>query len=588
MRASGAVVAQIQAEAASRPRPRGGIDTIHGANVHGATLFLNSLARPPIRYAHGARRRVRFGKRYPGRRAHWIFHRAGAWRQPALVGCARRLARTPTHVGARSGDDHRPPAEDQRGHRWLDRAGSGRVRLATGFCRGRDDETLSATRRRGRARTAPALAADRQLLEYFVPFEAAVEAGVSTAMESYGEINGEPLAASGRLLKGLLRQRLGFGGMLVTDWAEIENLHSFHRVAASAEDAVLLAMGETSIDMSMVPTDTSFPRILQALVRAGKVDEARLDTSVRRVLELKAWLGILPPPAHAPPGSAATVTGPEALNTALGASVGDAAGRQLSLDAARAAVTLLLNRPPPDRPTAANSTAPYTADQCSTYLNEGHWGSDGGRADGPPTSRVRVRPGRAAWLPRMISASTAAASEPVTPSEPPPPLLPLNLSAGTRLLLVGPLAASLRMLVGGWSVHWQGAHRRRAGVHGRLHLVRPALARAPVGHHRAPHRLRVQRERKRRRARLEEEPCPPPPISRRSSSGRIGRRDRRVPRTAVDGEAGDITDLSSTRADARCAAARATLVPPPVLLSPRLPPQPRCRPCTNGEGSRTR
>ena len=129
---------------------------------------------------------------------------------------------------------------------------------------------------------------DRQLLEYFVPpFEAAVRSGVATAMESYGEVNGEPVASSGRLLKGLLRQRLGFTGMLVTDWAEIENLHRFHKVAASDSDAVLLAMRQTSIDMSMVPTDDSFPRLLTGLVTGGSLPQSRLDDSVRRVLGLK-------------------------------------------------------------------------------------------------------------------------------------------------------------------------------------------------------------------------------------------------------------------------------------------------------------
>jgi beta-glucosidase len=61
-----------------------------------------------------------------------------------------------------------------------------------------------------------------------------------------GEVNGEPVAASSRLLNGLLRGRLNFSGLLVTDWAEIENLHSFHRVAATPSDAVELAMRHTS------------------------------------------------------------------------------------------------------------------------------------------------------------------------------------------------------------------------------------------------------------------------------------------------------------------------------------------------------
>jgi len=64
---------------------------------------------------------------------------------------------------------------------------------------------------------------------------------------------------SAALLQGLLRERLGFEGLLVTDWHEVGNLHDFHRVARSPEEAVLLAIGgSSSLDMSMVPTDESF------------------------------------------------------------------------------------------------------------------------------------------------------------------------------------------------------------------------------------------------------------------------------------------------------------------------------------------
>ena len=94
---------------------------------------------------------------------------------------------------------------------------------------------------------------------YLPPFQAAVDAGVQSAMESYQEVNGEPVVGSAALLQGLLRERLGFEGLLVTDWHEVGNLHDFHRVARSPEEAVLLAIGgSSSLDMSMVPTDESF------------------------------------------------------------------------------------------------------------------------------------------------------------------------------------------------------------------------------------------------------------------------------------------------------------------------------------------
>ena len=94
---------------------------------------------------------------------------------------------------------------------------------------------------------------------YLPPFQAAVDAGVQSAMESYQEVNGEPVVGSAALLQGLLRERLGFEGLLVTDWHEVGNLHDFHRVARSPEEAVLLAIGgSSSLDMSMGRTDESF------------------------------------------------------------------------------------------------------------------------------------------------------------------------------------------------------------------------------------------------------------------------------------------------------------------------------------------
>ena len=75
-----------------------------------------------------------------------------------------------------------------------------------------------------------------------------------SAMESYQEVGGVPMASSKEYLKSLLRHKMGFEGMMVTDYSEIKNLHDWHLVAASQKEAVQMAMSETSIDMSMVPT----------------------------------------------------------------------------------------------------------------------------------------------------------------------------------------------------------------------------------------------------------------------------------------------------------------------------------------------
>jgi len=102
--------------------------------------------------------------------------------------------------------------------------------------------------------------ADRAITEqevhqyYLRPWERAVkEAGVLTVMESYGDLQGVLMASNAHYLKRVLRQQLGFTGLLVTDYAEIRNLVEWHSVARDYGEAVRLAMEETFIDVSMAP-----------------------------------------------------------------------------------------------------------------------------------------------------------------------------------------------------------------------------------------------------------------------------------------------------------------------------------------------
>lgn len=135
---------------------------------------------------------------------------------------------------------------------------------------------------------SPSRIPEQELLEmYLAPFQAAVEAGVVSAMESYNELNGVPVASSRKYLVDVLRGRLQFLGMLVTDYAEIVNLDNHHGVSGSPEESVGMAMRDTSIDMSMVPMDPSFTEALLALAKAGTVSENRINRSVRRILSLK-------------------------------------------------------------------------------------------------------------------------------------------------------------------------------------------------------------------------------------------------------------------------------------------------------------
>ncbi len=154
----------------------------------------------------------------------------------------------------------------------------------------------------GKDRT-PAWIPERMLREYFLPpFQVAVETGVKTVMVNSSEINGIPVHASPYYLRQLLREELGFAGVVVSDWADIRNLHEGERVAPSHKEAVRLAV-MAGVDMSMVPLDYSFYQLLLELAREGTVPEARIDEAVRRILQLKYELGLFENPY--PPVNAA-------------------------------------------------------------------------------------------------------------------------------------------------------------------------------------------------------------------------------------------------------------------------------------------
>lgn len=134
---------------------------------------------------------------------------------------------------------------------------------------------------------------DFDLLNYFAPpFLAAIKAGALSAMENYISINGVPVVANSKILQDLLRRDMGFDGMVVTDWSEINNLHDYHRVAATQDIAVEMVLSRTPIDLSMVPLDTKFiESARRALQRQPQLLE-RIKTSTRRILKLKKRLGL--------------------------------------------------------------------------------------------------------------------------------------------------------------------------------------------------------------------------------------------------------------------------------------------------------
>jgi len=148
----------------------------------------------------------------------------------------------------------------------------------------------------GKDRT-PSYIPEDALREYHLPaFEAAIAAGAHTIMINSGIINGVPVHANYELLTTLLKKELGFKGLVVTDWADIENLHRRDRVAATDKEAIMLAIN-AGIDMSMIPYNYEvFCDGLVELVNEGKVKESRLDDAVRRILKVKYELGLFETP----------------------------------------------------------------------------------------------------------------------------------------------------------------------------------------------------------------------------------------------------------------------------------------------------
>ena len=148
----------------------------------------------------------------------------------------------------------------------------------------------------GKDRT-PAYIPDNVLREYHLPpFKAAIDAGAHTIMINSGIINGVPVHASYEILTKLLRDELGFQGMIVTDWGDIENLYKRDRIAANNKEAVKIAIN-AGIDMSMIPYDYEpFCNDLVALVKEGGVKMSRIDDAVGRILTLKFKLNLFEKP----------------------------------------------------------------------------------------------------------------------------------------------------------------------------------------------------------------------------------------------------------------------------------------------------
>ena len=147
----------------------------------------------------------------------------------------------------------------------------------------------------GQDRTPASIAASELREKHFEPFKEALRAGCLSLMVNSASNNGVPFHCNAELLTGWVKENLNWDGMIVTDWADIDNLYNRERVASSRKEAVKLAIN-AGIDMAMVPYDCQFCLDLIELVNEGEVPMSRVDDAVRRVLRLKYRLGLFDTP----------------------------------------------------------------------------------------------------------------------------------------------------------------------------------------------------------------------------------------------------------------------------------------------------
>ncbi|MBO6188824.1 MAG: glycoside hydrolase family 3 C-terminal domain-containing protein [Prevotella sp.] len=147
----------------------------------------------------------------------------------------------------------------------------------------------------GKDRTPAYLSPQLLREKYFEPFRAAIMAGALTVMVNSGSVNGVPVHASYEYLTKWLKEDLQWDGMIVTDWADINNLYTREKVAKDKKDAIRLAIN-AGIDMSMDPYSVDFCILLKQLVEEGQVKMARIDDAVRRILRVKHRLGLYDEP----------------------------------------------------------------------------------------------------------------------------------------------------------------------------------------------------------------------------------------------------------------------------------------------------
>ena len=180
----------------------------------------------------------------------------------------------------------------------------------------------------GGLNASPMDMSERKMREiHLPPFKVAVEeAKVATVMTAHNELNGIPCHGNSWLIGGVLRGELGFDGFIVSDWMDIERLHSMHHWVPSEDEAFKVSV-EAGIDMHMQGPNY-FESVLDG-VKSGRIPEKRIDEAAGKILKAKFELGLFENPIPELPYTRGFAAIPE--------------HRQTSLEAAREGIVLLKN-----------------------------------------------------------------------------------------------------------------------------------------------------------------------------------------------------------------------------------------------------
>lgn len=262
-----------------------GIDHMHGASyLAGSTIFPHNInigaTFDPVHSKENARITVLESADLGH---HWNFAPVlDLGRNPSWARLYETFGESP-HVAATMGKAYVESIQDHEGVAPYKVAATGKHFLGYSDPKSGWDRT-------------PVDLSDQTIHEFHAPpFQAAIDAGIKTMMLNSSEINGVPVHASRKIVTDLLRDKMGFDGVILTDWDDIGKLVDYHHTAKDYTQATEMAIN-AGIDVSMTPTTLDFNESLLELVESGRVTESRLDESVRRVLQLKFELGLFEHP----------------------------------------------------------------------------------------------------------------------------------------------------------------------------------------------------------------------------------------------------------------------------------------------------